>query len=906
MSENTDSSDVCKGIGLLCNLATVPLVGTSSVNLIGRAAMKCKYATIVNNTSEVPFLLSCSFVQTRSKTSFSSHVLLLVISLALFSFGSHASAPEALDEDESEDDAQVIEVDVEATPIEIEPGTTTYTEEAISGAPLGEGNLSDLLRLNPAVEFSRSSELSAGNASLRPDEVSIHGNVFYQNLFLLDGTDTTNDLNPAASEDIWSTPSLVAPHGGSSPQGYYIDVELLEEVKVFDSNIPVEYGGFTGGVVASELKSYKGVDMFSFKYELKRDDWEKFHVTEDDISVADKYRAVYTPDYEKANYRLSMQYGITDEIGLTLSFNRRTSVFGQEFEDDADIIRLIDYEDSINNLVGKVNTTIADYEVEVSFRYSNRSHDGLTSTTYTGMFVQEHQGLGTTLDASTEFEKGSLNVKFSIDQLSDSLESETSFFTYHEYLESSGMSRFEGAFGSSNQQQTRWSLKPRWEFNDFTNGFGTQSITVGGELRGTSSFYERPEDIVFEQYFCVRDNGRLGCRDQDGDGVSSAGDEFLQRRSFWFEGKVDVTYQELSLYVEDIITLQDTGFLESAQITLGLRTDWESFLDNFNVSPRISLRYPTTVGSFSVGTSRYFGRSFFRYELNDAIYGWRESYANLTRPRERDNEEIPCSVTDFVNCTHLTYDDRTGASDLDTPYSDEYSIGWSRTEGNLLHATVSYVNRGNKDGVSRRRGEDGLYYYTNLGESASQSVTATITNAETIVFGQTNTHFTFTLGYRESTSNRQDDAGYDEQLEEDLVYYEGGLVSVDQLPPWDYNIPFTIGFFTTTEVPVWNVSWTNHFNHKRGGTVARDSREDYTDSATGLTYDIYRDFNFDSLLTVNSKLTWTGKLTQRWSMFATLEINNLFDQIVDQSTVSTRRRFSQGRRFWIELGTQFQ
>lgn len=832
--------------------------------------------------------------------------LYVPLSVCLLSFSSYLAAQDASEEDQEDADTNLVQIDVEATPIEIEPGTTTYTAEAIGDAPLGEGNLSDLLRLNPAVEFSRSSELSAGSASLRPDEVSIHGNVFYQNLFLVDGTDTTNDLNPAASEDLWSTPSLVLPHGGSSPQAYYIDVDLLDQVKVYDSNIPVEYGGFTGGVVASELKSYKGDDMFSFTYGLQRDDWEKFHVSEDDISVADKYRAVYTPEYEKANYRLTAQYGVTEDLGLTLSLNRRTSVFAQEFEDDADIIRQIDYEDSINNLVGKVDTKIGEYDLALSFRYSNRSHDGLTSTVYTGMFVQEHQGLGTTVDFSTQLQASSLNVKLSIDQVSDNLESEVSSFSYHEYLESSGMSRFEGAFGNSNQQQTRWSIKPKLELNEFSHGFGTQSITVGGELRGTNSYYERPGDIVFEQYFCVRDNGRMGCHDQDGDGVSSAGDEFLQRRSFWYAGKVDVSYQELSIYIQDVLSVEHEGFLSRSNITLGLRADWESFLDNFNISPRASLGYPTAFGTVAVGASRYYGRSFFRYELNDAIYGWRESYANLTRPRGRPGEEDPCSVTDWDKCTHLTYDDRSGASDLDTPYSNEWTLGWSRTEGRHLHATVSYVSRNNRDGVSRRRDENRLYYYTNLGRSATQSITSTITNAETLTIGQTNTHFSLSLGYRESTSNRQDDEGYDEQLEEELVFYDGGLVSVEELPPWDYNIPFTFGVFTTTEVPVWNVSLTNYFNHRRGGTVARDSGENYTHESTGLTYDIFQDVDFDSLLTVNSKLSWSGKLSQNWSMFATLEVNNLFDQVVDQSTVNTRRRLSQGRRFWIEVGTRFQ
>ena len=81
------------------------------------------------------------------------------------------------------------------------------------------------------------------SAVLRPAEISIHGQPFYQNAFLIDGMDATNDLNPADAEDIWSTPSLVQPHGGSSPQGYYVDTNLLESIVVYDSNVPAEFGG---------------------------------------------------------------------------------------------------------------------------------------------------------------------------------------------------------------------------------------------------------------------------------------------------------------------------------------------------------------------------------------------------------------------------------------------------------------------------------------------------------------------------------------------------------------------------------------------------------------------------------------------------------------------------------------
>lgn len=810
-------------------------------------------------------------------------------------------------EDSEEESTPQIEIVVKGLPIEVTPGETTYSEETIGKSPTGEGNLSDLLRLNPNVDFSRESDLSAGTASLRPDEVSIHGQEFYQNLFLIDGSDATNDLNPANSMDVWRTPSLVAPHGGSSPQGYYIDVDLLEKVEVFDSNIPVEYGGFTGGVVSADLKAYDGDDKISFKWGLQRDEWESFHVSEDDITAADRYSAVYTPDYEKSNYKLSFQWGLWDGVGITLGITNRHSTFAQEFEDDTDTIRLLDYEDRIQNVVGKLSVVIGGRGLEFSFRSTARSHDGLTSTNYTGLFEKQHNGIGYTVSTKYSVANGDMDVKFSFDQLSDILDSSTSYFSYHEHLESSGMSRYEGAFGDSEQQQTRWSFKPKWTRAPLeSEGFlSSHQLTLGGEVKMTTSFYKRPEDITFENFWCVRDNGREGCRDQDGDGVSSAGDEYLQSRSFWFAGEVDVSYEEISTYFEDKFSLGTQSGNNAINVTLGVRADWESYLENFNISPRISANRQIFNGTIVGGLSRYYGRSFFRYELNDAIYGWREIFLNLTRPRGRPGEEIPCSDTDFVNCTHRTFDDRSGRSDLDTPFSDEWMIGWSTTAF-AIDTSLQFVSRESKKGVSRSRDDDGNYFYTNDGRSSTQSVSASFINSQPVLFGLSETTVSLSVSYKNSESNRQDDGGYDDSLDEELIYYGGELISAEELPAWDYNVPFGIGFFTTTRFPVWDITWTNHFNHRQGGTIARDTRENYMDPNTGMSHDIYEDFEFDGLLTVNSKLSWNGRISDRFSGFVNFEVNNLFDEVVDRSRFDTRRRFTQGRRFWIELGVDFR
>lgn len=818
-------------------------------------------------------------------------------------------AEEETDSTDETESTRLIEIDVEATPIEVTPGETTYSEETIEKSPTGEGNLADLLRLNPNVDFSRESNLSAGTASLRPDEISIHGQEFYQNLFLIDGSDATNDLNPANSMDVWRTPSLVAPHGGSSPQGYYIDVDLLEKVEVYDSNIPVEYGGFTGGVVSSDLKSYGGENNVSFKWGLQKDEWESFHVSEDDISSADRYSAVYTPDYEKSNYSLSLQWGFQGgDDGITLGITNRHSTFAQQFEDDTDTVRLLDYEDNIRNVVGKLNMTIfGGQKITMSFRSTSRTHDGLTSTNYTGRFEKEHNGIGYTVSTAYALGNGEMDVHFSFDQLSDVLDSSTSYFSYHEHLENSGMSRYEGAFGDSEQQQTRWSFKPKWTRGPIgSDGFlSSHQLTLGGEIKMTTSFYKRPEDILFENFWCVRDNGREGCQDQDGDGVSSAGDEYLQSRSHWFAGEVDVSYEEVSAYFEDKFAIGDPSGSSAINVTLGLRTDWESYLENFNFSPRISATRQLFDGTIVSGLSRYFGRSFFRYELNDAIYGWREIYLNLTRPRGRAGEEVPCSDTDFVNCTHRTFDDRSGRSDLDTPYSDEWMIGWSTTAF-AIDTSVQFVSRESKKGVSRSRDDDGKYFYTNDGRSSTRSVSASFINSQPYLFGISETTLSLSVSYKDSESNRQDDGGYDDDLDQELIYYQGSLISAEELPAWDYNVPFGIGFFTTTRFPVWDITWTNHFNNRQGGTIARDTRENYMDPNTGMSHDIYEDFEFDGLLTVNSKISWNGRISDRFSGFINFEINNLFDEVVDRSRFDTRRRFTQGRRFWIEVGVDFR
>ena len=73
--------------------------------------------------------------------------------------------------------------------------------------------------------------------------------------------DATNRLDPA-SKNL----NLQVGNIPSNSQSYFVDTSLLEEVRVYDSFVPAEYGRFTGGVVDARLRRYSGENHLSLDY----------------------------------------------------------------------------------------------------------------------------------------------------------------------------------------------------------------------------------------------------------------------------------------------------------------------------------------------------------------------------------------------------------------------------------------------------------------------------------------------------------------------------------------------------------------------------------------------------------------------------------------------------------------
>ncbi|BDX03925.1 hypothetical protein MACH16_26730 [Marinomonas pontica] len=273
------------------------------------------------------------------------------------------------------------------SPLLVESGrsTTTLGKNVLSSSEIESmagdtSNLTDLLKGNGAVRFSRSSSTSASSASMRPDEVSIHGQSHYQNSYVIDGMSANNDLNPGDSEDTYSnpiSPTNLSMLSGSSSQSYYVDPDALESVTVYDSNVPVEFGGFLGGVISSTLKRYDGEDYLSVKYAISKDEWDEMHADEDleeDLADGDSIEGEYTPEYLKQRLTLTGAQGITDKLGMTFTASRATSAFDQSYVKNIGNTvygkQGVEYDDTVDNAMARFDYKASqNLDVGVSMLY---------------------------------------------------------------------------------------------------------------------------------------------------------------------------------------------------------------------------------------------------------------------------------------------------------------------------------------------------------------------------------------------------------------------------------------------------------------------------------------------------------------------------------------------------------
>ncbi|WP_249933685.1 insulinase family protein [Escherichia coli] len=568
-------------------------------------------------------------------------------------------------------------------------GNTHYTSESIERLPTGNGNISDLLRTNPAVRMDSTQSTSLNQGDIRPEKISIHGASPYQNAYLIDGISATNNLNPANESDASSATNI----SGMS-QGYYLDVSLLDNVTLYDSFVPVEFGRFNGGVIDAKIKRFNADDSkVKLGYRTTRSDWLTSHIDENNKSAFNQGSSgstYYSPDFKKNFYTLSFNQELADNFGVTAGLSRRQSDITRAdyVSNDGIVAGRAQYKNVIDTALSKFTWFASDrFTHDLTLKYTGSSRDYNTSTFPQSDREMGNKSYGLAWDMDTQLAWAKLRTTVGWDHISDYTRHDHDIW-YTElsctYGDITGRCT-RGGLGHISQAVDNYTFKTRLDWQKFAVGNVSHQPYFGAEYIYSDAWTERHNQS--ESYV-----------------INAAGKK--TNHTIYHKGKGRLGIDNYTLYMADRISWRNVSLMP------GVRYDYDNYLSNHNISPRFMTEWDIFANQTSMitaGYNRYYGGNILDMGLRDIRNSWTESVSG--------------------NKTLTRY------QDLKTPYNDELAMGLQQKIGKNVIARANYVYREAHDQISKSSRTDSatkttITEYNNDGKTKTHSFSLSFELAE--------------------------------------------------------------------------------------------------------------------------------------------------------------------------------
>lgn len=125
----------------------------------------------------------------------------------------------AADSANTPDNARQVEMNtlVVTAPFAQKMGTQRITQQQIQDRVTGNGTISELLKSNLNVQFSNTDGNSNTPGEIAPENVSFHGEKFYNNNWMIDGMSNNDTVNPGADKGAIATSDPTAPARSTCP-----------------------------------------------------------------------------------------------------------------------------------------------------------------------------------------------------------------------------------------------------------------------------------------------------------------------------------------------------------------------------------------------------------------------------------------------------------------------------------------------------------------------------------------------------------------------------------------------------------------------------------------------------------------------------------------------------------------
>lgn len=762
-----------------------------------------------------------------------------------------------------------------------EQGKITITRDKLDRLPTSTGSITETLRTQPNVQFDDAFGSSLTGGEITPPQISISGGKPYENNFTIDGISNNNRIDPSGFDYMNDAEFLTG-----APQSMFLDTELIDEVEAFTSNVSAKYGSFTGGVV--NAKTRRPAHEFGGKFKLRhtRDTWANQRpVDRDEFDNSDS--PSLQPNFSRYSGSLTLDLPITDSTAALLSYGVKHSTIPLDYMyGEKDQTRVS------QNLFGKLVHDIDDNTtVDLTMMYAPYSATCYNRELRDSKFTLESGGYNAGLGLEREMDLGTLNVRtvYSQTELSRDGESATNYQWSKDGTSTQWGSRRtakEGGFGDAESLQRSIASNVDFATNAIDLGSTSHKVAFGLSHENIFGSYDQKDT----QTMFLAANVNSGVID-DGSGGIRDGEQFATRKTVREATSRSASMNLLDAYIEDEISFW--------QVTLrpGVRVSFDDVFEKTNIAPRFKTTFDVLGdGKYTLigGLNRYYGTPLLSYALRTKSPDQR-----YTRSAALNADGTP---QDWGTPKSGPAHDYSLAG-LDTPYSDEAMLGAAaKIFGGI--ATLEYVHRDGRDQLATKSAlnkGDKSFFQTNDGRTEYEGYT--------LKFEKTVDEHYFSLGatYSEQSTNFTDftdasndnffsDFGYDL----DQVYYDGELISRDDLPASNFNRPWVVTFLYSGKF-FDKLTFTNTTRYVSSfDTIIKDSRP-YIDEDKNKYY-AYSDTSIDDCVTFDWQFDYEAWRHKNQLLTLNLTVNNVFDAT---SIVDKEGNRMNGRQFWAGLTYEF-
>lgn len=802
------------------------------------------------------------------------------------------------------------EMVITATPIELEKvevsGRYIFDREIIEALPKSNGDFTEFLDSLPGVSLGSEAYDADSQAEIKAQKVSINNAEAWQTGFFLDGVNINSRLDPDAKS---TTENDI--EGGA--QTFNVSTNIIESIEVFDNNIPAEYGGFSGGVVKVKTREL-GDDRakYGLSYRTSRSDWNKYRVYVTPArNGVDSLRVPDEPNFEKQAFSAYYQDWLNDELSVLLSLSRTQS----EISDISFQSLKTQARASTNVLLKASHYGLGIDLAQLSFVYAPYTSDKFTKDVRASDYRVNGGGATSKLNLEHYYQGIEHSLALAYTHSDNSRDAPLHRYDWRQLNgkdwglldsdESSDpqLSR-EGGFGKLDKTQQTASLNYKAVVDSFDWGEAEHSITTG--LQMDYERIERRRDRTSYHYqSAIHDIPDLNCSGFSNDCVERVpgvmAPQYFSLRRVYAKEYIDVDLYNLGLHLSDQIEWRDLS------LNLGLRYDSDSFLNNHNIAPRISLGYRPFGHEDTLlisGFNRYYDNNMLTYKV-------REQKTPVRYERRSINGQKFVQSWQPVSGEASS---RYRFKDVKTPYNDEWVVGIKDRNITGVYS-LKYIRRWQRDQLLTESSDfnpaDGYYYKNQVnvdnGENERISFTWSKQWSQHAFWASISHQISSTYKFEESLA----EAAVDNLIiiRENGSYRESTTANLDQYAS-AFGQPLDLKFGVNTQ-------WSEHFSTSFKG-IYRDSFDTYVDTNTRrdteqidrvcpdcnefdyIQVPVFEKRNIHSRLLLDAGFDWKIPVFGQDKVTLRLDVQNLFNSRT-YTAQQTGTGVEIGRSYWLSL-----